>query len=68
MQVNFDIVSILKKFAYNSKRVINVSYKPTRPEFNKSIKIIIIGIAIIGMIGFVMSVVIALIAGTPILP
>jgi protein translocase SEC61 complex gamma subunit len=47
---------------------MNVSYKPTRPEFNKSIKIIIIGIAIIGMIGFVMSVVIALIAGTPILP
>ena len=66
--MNLDIISIIKKFIYNSKRVVNVSYKPTRSEFNKAIKIIIIGIIIIGLIGFVMSLLIALIAGTPILP
>lgn len=66
--MNLNIVAMLKSFFSSSKRIINISYKPSRQEFDKTIKIIIIGILIIGLIGFVMSVIIGLIAGTPILP
>jgi protein translocase SEC61 complex gamma subunit, archaeal and eukaryotic len=68
IKMNLNIISIFKSFFSSSKRIINISYKPSRHEFNKSIRIIIIGILIIGLLGFVMSIIIGLLAGTPILP
>ncbi len=50
----------LKGFLDNSKHVLNVSYRPTREEFNKSAKIIIIGILAMGVLGFVLGVIISL--------
>ncbi len=50
----------LKKFINDSRHVLSISYKPKEQEFRKSIRIILIGIAIIGILGFIISIVISL--------
>ncbi|MGC8669959.1 MAG: protein translocase SEC61 complex subunit gamma [Candidatus Micrarchaeia archaeon] len=49
------------KFIENSKHVMSVSYKPNSEEFNKSAKLIIIGILLLGFLGFVIAIIISLI-------
>lgn len=68
INMKFNIISDLKTFFLSSKRIINISYKPSKQEFNKTIKILIIGILLIGLIGFAISIIVNLVAGTPILP
>jgi len=50
-----DIVKSIKEFYLNSKRVINVSYKPTNDVFKRTLKIVVIGILIIGAMGYIIS-------------
>lgn len=52
---------MLKNFVDNSKHVLSVSYRPTRDEFDRSAKLIIVGILLIGALGFVISVAVSLI-------
>ena len=54
------IVNKWHQFVENSKHVLSVSYKPTSEEFNKSAKLIIIGILLLGFMGLVIAVVISL--------
>ena len=56
-----DIVKSIKKFIDDSRHVLSISYKPTEQEFNKSIKVILLGIALIGAIGFILAIVISLV-------
>lgn len=56
----------LKAFWSNSKHIMHTSYKPSGVEFNKTAKIIIIGILIIGFLGFIISLIISFLTGTPI--
>jgi protein translocase SEC61 complex gamma subunit len=56
----------LSTFIQNSKHILNISYKPTNTEFNRSAKVIILGILLIGAIGFLISVIISFITGAPI--
>ncbi len=55
------IPSRLSKFIDDSKRVMSISYKPSSEEFNKSAKIILIGILLIGAVGFIIAIIISLI-------
>ena len=54
------IVQRLKTFIDNSKHVLSISYKPTNQEFKRSAKLIIIGILIIGAIGFVIGLIVSI--------
>lgn len=47
----------LKNFLRNAVRVLRVSSKPTGEEYKASLKITSIGIAIIGLIGYLIFVV-----------
>ncbi|MCL5430378.1 MAG: protein translocase SEC61 complex subunit gamma [Candidatus Marsarchaeota archaeon] len=58
-------MSNLKAFIQNSKHILNISYKPSNEEFSKTARIIIIGILIIGVVGFVISVLVSIISGIP---
>lgn len=59
------IVQRLKTLIDNSKHVLSISYKPTNQEFKRSAKLIIIGILIIGAIGFVIGLIVSIaISGT----
>jgi protein translocase SEC61 complex gamma subunit len=56
-----NLVKSLKNFLQNSRHIVNISYKPSQAEFKKSAKLIIIGILLIGVLGFVIAVIISLI-------
>ncbi len=55
------IMGKFRKFIDDSKRVMSISYKPSSEEFNKSAKIILIGILLIGVIGFIIAIIISLV-------
>ncbi len=55
-----NITAKFKNFIQNSRHILSISYRPNRAEFDKSAKIIIIGILITGTLGFVIAVVISL--------
>lgn len=56
-----NVLQSIKKFITDSKHVLSISYKPTEQEFNKSIRVILLGIAIIGVMGFVLAIIISLV-------
>jgi protein translocase SEC61 complex gamma subunit len=56
----------LHTFFANSKHILNISYKPSNEEFNKSARIILLGILVIGALGFVISILIGYLSGAPI--
>jgi protein transport protein SEC61 subunit gamma and related proteins len=56
-----DITGSFKKFIDNSKHVMSISYKPTRDEYNRAARLIIFGILILGILGFVIAILISLI-------
>lgn len=59
-----DIGGKLNRFMDNSKHVLAVSYKPDSAEFNRSAKVILLGILIIGLLGYVISLIVTLITGS----
>jgi protein translocase SEC61 complex gamma subunit len=56
-----DIIGSIKKFIANSRHVMSISYKPSAAEFEKSAKLIIFGILLIGFVGFIIALIISLI-------
>ena len=51
------IFTKLKSFALECRRVLTVTKKPTREEITNIVKVTGIGIALIGVIGFVLNMV-----------
>lgn len=64
--MNLNISAKLKSFIANSKHVMSISYKPGPVEFNRTARIIIIGILVIGVIGFIISILVSLVTGVQI--
>ena len=56
-----DIVKSLRDFYSNSKHVLGVSYKPDIETFKRTLKVVMLGILVIGALGFVISVIITFI-------
>jgi protein transport protein SEC61 subunit gamma-like protein len=54
----------LKEFTQKCKRVWLIMKKPTKKEFNLITKVTAIGIAIVGVIGFIISIIISLFTTT----
>jgi protein translocase SEC61 complex gamma subunit len=51
----------LRRAVSDARHVLSMSYRPSGDEFNKSAKMIIIGILLVGLMGFVISLVVSLI-------
>ncbi len=66
LSVNLNPIPRIKAFLSNSRHILNVSYKPDASEFNKTARIILLGILLIGLLGFVISVIVGYITGIPI--
>ncbi len=64
MQLNWG--TKLRMFIDNSKHILHISYKPSMQEFSKTAKIIILGILLIGAVGYIISLIVGLISGTTI--
>ncbi len=60
--MNFNPIKSLADFYADAKHVLSVSYRPDRETFMRTLKIVIIGILILGIMGFVVSELIGLVA------
>ncbi len=55
----------IRGFMENAKHVMHISYRPTSHEFNMSARIVILGILIVGILGFIISLIVGFITGAP---
>jgi len=56
VEQNQTLLTRLKSFILESKRVLRITKKPTMPEFKAIVKVSSIGIALIGIIGFIIQI------------
>jgi protein translocase SEC61 complex gamma subunit len=56
--MKFNPISKLKGFYSDAKHIASVSYKPDADTFKRTLKIVLIGIIILGILGFIISLVI----------
>jgi protein translocase SEC61 complex gamma subunit len=56
-----NIQTSIKKFITNARHVMSISYKPTREEYEKAAKLIILGILLLGTIGFIVAILVSLV-------
>jgi protein translocase SEC61 complex gamma subunit len=55
MKINLNPIPKLKRFYSDSKHIISVSYKPDSHAFKKTLKIVLLGIIILGILGFIIA-------------
>jgi protein translocase SEC61 complex gamma subunit len=58
--IAMDIIGKIKNFISNARHILYVSYKPTPERYWKTAKIILVGIILMGSLGFVIAIVISL--------
>ncbi len=54
------LITRFKNFIDNARHILYVSYKPTPDRFKRTAKLIIIGILVIGTMGFVIAIIVSL--------
>ncbi len=54
------LISNLQSFITNARHILYVSYKPGPDRFKRTAKIIILGIAVIGLAGFIIAIIVSL--------
>lgn len=59
--LDLDIIKHIRNFYADSKRVLEVSYKPDSVTFRRTIKIVLIGTILLGALGFVVAEIVGII-------
>lgn len=59
--MEFDPVKKLSNFYSDARHVLSVSYRPDTETFKRTLKIVVIGILILGVLGYIISIVVGLI-------
>ena len=54
------MIANFSSFVNNARHILYVSYKPSNDRFKRTAKIIIFGILIIGLTGFVIAIIVSL--------
>jgi protein translocase SEC61 complex gamma subunit len=62
MKLQFNPVQKIMQFYDDSKRLLSVSYKPSNDEFKRTLKIVLFCTIILGVIGYIISIIVGLIA------
>lgn len=58
----FNPIKSLREFYADAKHVLSVSYRPDRDTFMRTVKIVVVGILILGVLGFIIFELIGLVA------
>ena len=56
--MNLNFIPSLKSFYDNARHILNVSYKPGMQHFQKTLKIVLLGTLIVGVLGYIISTII----------
>ncbi len=59
--MNFNVIGKLKGFISNSRHVLSVSYKPSTEAFMRTMKVVLLGTILLGIVGFAISIIITFI-------
>ena len=57
-KMNFNPIRSTKNFISDSRHVMSVSYKPDMDTFRRTLKIVLIGIMLLGILGFIVYLII----------
>jgi protein translocase SEC61 complex gamma subunit len=57
----FDPMGSISRFYANSKQIISISNKPSNDEFMRTLKVVLFGTMVLGIFGFVISLLVGLI-------
>ncbi len=60
--MDLNLVKRLRNFYADSKRVLGISYKPDQQTFMRTVKIVLIGTLILGILGFIIAEIVGLIS------
>jgi len=60
--MKWNIVASTKQFINESRRILSISYRPTHDEFMRTMKIVLLGVLILGVAGFIIALIIGAIA------
>lgn len=60
--MNLNPIPKLRQFLDDSKRMLSISYKPSSHEFKRTLKVVLFGTIILGILGYLISIIVALIA------
>ncbi|MGI0141373.1 MAG: protein translocase SEC61 complex subunit gamma [Candidatus Micrarchaeales archaeon] len=58
--MNLNFIPKIKTFYENARHVANISYKPSVEHFTKTLKIVLIGTLIVGILGYIISFIVSL--------
>lgn len=56
-----NIVKGVKEFISNAQHVLSVSYKPDMDTFTRTVKVVLVGTILVGILAFVISLIISFI-------
>jgi len=59
--MKFDPIGSIKTFWENSRHILSISYKPGMQHFQKTLKIVAVGTLLVGLLGYIISLIISLI-------
>ncbi len=48
----------VKNFYHESKHILSIAYKPTTQSFTRTLKVVVLGILILGFLGYFISLII----------
>lgn len=54
-----DPIGSITSFIDNARHVLSISYKPGMAHFQKTLKIVLIGTIIVGLLGYIVSLIIS---------
>jgi protein translocase SEC61 complex gamma subunit len=57
----FDPITSVKRFISDSKHIMSLSSKPSNDEFKRTLKVVLFGTIVLGVFGFVVSLIVGLI-------
>ncbi len=60
--MQFNPIKSIRTFLSNSQHILSVSYKPDTPTFVRTVKRVLVGTIVVGILGFVISLIIGFVA------
>lgn len=51
----------LRQFYADSQRMLSISYKPSTQDFKRTLKIVLLGTIVLGIMGYIISIIIGLV-------
>ena len=59
--MNLNPIPPIRQFIADSQRMLSISYKPNMQDFKRTLKIVLLGTIVLGIMGYIISLIIGVI-------